>query len=260
MQGKEKMKLGYQRVFGHCLVIFYITSACLMTLLTGCKGMSSEMKDVQALQSKASNEKVIADYLIQPGDQLDIKFFYNPELNETVIVRPDGKISLQLVDELKAAGVSPAQLDQLLTTVYARELREPELTVIVRQPNAQVQQVYVGGEVGRPGMVPLIGNMTPLQAIIQAQGFSETANMEEVVIIRKGPNAEPIPYRMNVQDMVDGEPSISTFTLNSLDVIYVSKSKIAEINKFVREYLKDLAMFSGFNFGFTYRLDPSTNN
>jgi polysaccharide biosynthesis/export protein len=155
--------------------------------------------------------------------------------------------------------MSPAQLDKLLTKAYSRELREPELTVIVRQPNSQVQQVYVGGEVGRPGMVPLIGNMTPLQAIIQAQGFNETANSEEVIVIRKGPNAEPVPIRLNIEDVLDGKSPTSNFTLNSLDVVYVSKSRIGEINKFVREYIRDLAMFTGFNLGFTYRLDSGQN-
>jgi len=71
------------------------------------------------------------------GDQLEIKFFYDTELNEQVIVRPDGRISLQLVHEVMAAGLTPADLTKLLTAKYAAELKKPELTVIVRSFGAR---------------------------------------------------------------------------------------------------------------------------
>ena len=63
-------------------------------------------------------------YVIQAGDELDIKFFYNPELNESVVVRPDGKISLQLIDEIQASGLQPSELDQKLTDLYSRAAPE----------------------------------------------------------------------------------------------------------------------------------------
>ena len=115
-------------------------------------------------------------YSIQPGDQLDIKFFYNPELNENVTVRPDGVISLQLVDEIHASGLTPAQLDDLLTQKYSHELKKPMITVIVR--SFAMQRVYVGGEVNRQGFVNLTAGMTPLQAVLEAGGFKETADPE----------------------------------------------------------------------------------
>ncbi len=88
------------------------------------------------------------DYLIQPGDGLSIKFFYNPELNDDVVVRPDGKISLQLIDEVQASGKTPSQLDQELTQLYSAELKKPAITVIMRSFGGQ--QIFVGGEVGKP--------------------------------------------------------------------------------------------------------------
>jgi protein involved in polysaccharide export with SLBB domain len=71
----------------------------------------------------ASPTQAPPEYRIQPGDQLDIKFFYNPELNETVVVRSDGKISLQLIDEVHASGLTPVQLDRELSRLYTPELR-----------------------------------------------------------------------------------------------------------------------------------------
>ena len=78
------------------------------------------------VQSKVQHQ-IIPEYRLQPGDEIEIKFFYNPSLNEKLIVRPDGKISLQLIDELFVAGLTPAQLDKILTKRYATELKQPEL-------------------------------------------------------------------------------------------------------------------------------------
>ncbi|MCP4766465.1 MAG: hypothetical protein GY875_09350 [Gammaproteobacteria bacterium] len=76
-------------------------------------------------------------YVIVPGDELEVKFFNNPELNEAGTVRPDGKISLLLIDEVKASGLSPAELDTHLTELYNDDLKDPEITVFVRSFTAQ---------------------------------------------------------------------------------------------------------------------------
>lgn len=113
------------------------------------------------------------DYRIQVGDQLDIKFFYNPTLNEQVVVRPDGRFTLQLIQEVAAAGRTPAALTQELTERYAADLRQPEVTVIVRSFGGQ--RLFVDGEVSRPGMFPIVGVTTVLEAIAQAGGLKWTA-------------------------------------------------------------------------------------
>ena len=95
------------------------------------------------------------EYQIQIGDALDIKFFYHPELNESVMVRPDGRISLQLVHEVQASGLTPEQLRQNLRKKYEPQISQPEIAVIVRSFTAQ--KVYVDGEVAKPGLVPLTG-------------------------------------------------------------------------------------------------------
>ncbi|HQJ10087.1 MAG TPA: polysaccharide biosynthesis/export family protein, partial [Deltaproteobacteria bacterium] len=94
---------------------------------------------------------VTDEYVLQPYDSLEIKFFYNPELNDTVTIRPEGKISLQMIDEVRAAGLTPAQLDDLLTQKYGLLLNRVMITVIVR--TFTDQKVYVGGEVFLPQVV-----------------------------------------------------------------------------------------------------------
>lgn len=161
-------------------------------------------------------------YVIQTGDQLDIKFIYNPDLNETVTVRPDGKISLRLVDEIQAAGQTPAQLKDSLTEKYAKELRNPEITVMVK--TFSLQRVYVGGEVNRQGFVDLAPGMSPLQAVIQAGGLTSLANARSVLLIRKGPGNEPVQVRVDLKSALNGSGTQSGIQLQPQDVVYVPKS------------------------------------
>ena len=124
-------------------IIYFILATLLLLAMISCATSQPAVTPAE-VQMKSEPQKP-APYVIHAGDQLDIKFFYNPELNESVVVRPDGKISLQLIDEIQAAGLQPAELDQKLTDLYSRELKKPVLTVIVRSFTGQ--RVYVGGEV-----------------------------------------------------------------------------------------------------------------
>ena len=191
-----------------------------------------------------------------PGDQLDIKLFFNPELNETILVRPDGKISLQLIDEVQAAGLTPAQLDTELTRLYSQELKRPSVTVIVRSFTGQ--RVYIGGEVTTPSLIPLTAGMTPLQAVMNAGGFKETAKPAGVIVIRKGPDNRPIPLRVDLQRIIDGATTAEDLQLQPYDIVYVPKTWIAKANKFVNEYIEKLFLYRGttLGFGFTYDLNP----
>jgi len=226
-----------------------ILTLAFATLTVGCAPQYQNVP--MATPAMAAPEKPVV-YIIQPGDQLDIKFFYNPELNDSVTVRPDGKISLQLVDEVQAAGQTPAQLDDFLTGKYGQELRKPVITVIVKSFAAQ--RVYVGGEVNRQGFVALAPGMNPLQAVIEAGGLKETADPGAVLLIRKGPENQPVPVRVDLQGTLDGTSKVSGIQLQAQDVVYVPKTFIAEANKFVKQYVEDLLLFRGVSLGFSYDL------
>ena len=199
-----------------------------------------------------------APYVINAGDQLDIKFFYNPELNETVTVRPDGKISLQLVDEVQAAGLQPSELDDFLTQKYSQELKKPVLTVIVRSFTGQ--RVYVGGEVMRAGLITLPPGMTALQAVFKAGGFRETAQPAETLIIRKGQDTKPVPIRIDLAEVMVASDPNADFQLQPDDIVYVPKSAIAKANKFVNQYIEQLFLFRGVSLGFTYELHSESKD
>jgi protein involved in polysaccharide export with SLBB domain len=228
------------------LAVIFATS-----LLISCATQNTTVKDVQPLTPSQTQAPLV--YTIQPGDELDIKFFYNPELNETVTVRPDGKISLQLIDEIHAADLPPLELDRQLTELYSRELRKPVLTVIVRSFTRQ--RVFVGGEVEEPGLIELPTGMTALQAIFQSGGFKETADPAEALVIRKGPGNKPIPLRIDLASVMEADSAGADLQLNPDDIIFVPKSAIANANKFIDEYIGGLLMFRGWSFGVSQRLD-----
>jgi len=221
-------------------------------LLVGCSS-------TQALPNAAASSRIAKfqkppEYRILSGDEMDIKFFFNPELNETVIVRPDGKISLTLVDDVQAAGLTPAELDGLITQIYAQELRKPIVSVILRTFTGE--RIYVGGEVGRPGMVELKAGMTALQAVINAGGFKETAKPDGVLVIRNGTTDAPIPIRLDLEETIDGETTLGDIQLQSFDIVYVPKTWIANANLFVKQYIKGLLMFNGWSINLNPFLEP----
>ena len=229
----------------------------IFAVLVGCASQQSNVVPETAALAPPPRSTQPAPYFIQPGDQLDIKFFYNPEINETVTVRPDGKISLQLVDEVQAAGLKPLELDDELTKKYAYELKKPMITVIVKSFGGQ--RIFVGGEVNRQGLITIAGNMTPLQAVLNAGGFKETANPESAMVIRKGTDNRPVPIQMNLMDAMQGKTGSADFLLQPDDIVYVPKSAIAKANKFVNQYIEDLLLFRGVSLGFSYEVHSESN-
>ena len=230
---------------------FILTTVVLFFLLIGCGTKQSVLKSETETQAVFAAPQEPAEYIIQAGDELDIKFFYNPELNETVTVRPDQKISLQLLDDVRAAGLTPAQLDQALTLKYAPVLKEPAVTVIVRSFTGQ--RVYVDGEVNSPGLVNLRAGMTALQAVINAGGLRETAKPEAAIVIRRGPENQPVPMRVDLY----GKGAEANFQLQPQDIVHVPKTYIARANKFVNQYIERLILFRGTSFGFSYQLNEN---
>ncbi|MEI8207716.1 MAG: polysaccharide biosynthesis/export family protein [Methylococcales bacterium] len=181
-------------------------------------------------------------YRIKPGDQLDIKFFYNPELNENLLVRPDSKIALQLIGDIDAAGHTVSELTAVLKERYSTYLQNPTVTVIVR--GFIGQQVFVDGEVGHPGSVDIASGLTAWQAIIKAGGFIDTATRESVIVIRQGEDNQPVPYRLDLKSTSLDQPNVA-FPLKPYDIVFVPKTWIAEADKFVLQYVEKLLLYKG---------------
>jgi len=228
----------------------------LSSILAGCSYSNTTTPAVETTPEK--NQQLVQPYAIQPGDSLDIKFFFNPELNESVTVRPDGYISLQLVDEVLVAGLQPRQVDDMLTEKYSRELKKPAVTVIVK--SFAGQRIYVGGEVGVQGLLAMPAGLTALQAVMQSGGFKVTAQPSETLVIRKGPDNRPVPMRVDLSAALNGNTNAPDLILRPDDIVYVPKSPIAKANQFVNQYIEQLFLFRGVSLGFTYELHADNPN
>lgn len=192
-------------------------------------------------------------YVLQRGDEITVKVFNNPDLLDTVIVRPDGMISVLLLDDVQAAGLTVTELDTRLTTGYAKFIREPQVTVVVRA--FANLRVYVGGEVGQPGPVSLRGNVTALEAILQSGGFRPTAKMDSVILLRNDGSDHAVARKLNFEQLLSKKQV--DITLEPFDVLYVPLSRIAKVDKFIDQYVRQLLPISltgGFNYIFRDRV------
>jgi polysaccharide export outer membrane protein len=158
-----------------------------------------------------------AEYLIGPEDVLDISVWKNPELSRKVPVRPDGKVSLPLVNDIQAAGLTPTELRQQLAARLAEYLPTPEVAVIVQE--VQSLKVAVVGAVKTPGRFMLKSPATVLECIALAQGLTEFAARERIVVLRQiGNQTQRIPFNYRkVADSSDQE----NFFVRPGDIIVV---------------------------------------
>ncbi len=191
-------------------------------------------------------------YRLQRGDALEIRVHQLPELGAELVVRPDGKISVPLLGEIEAAGLAVGRLEEILTTGYQKEYRNPRVTVIVKYFSNQT--VYIGGEVTRPSLLPLKDGLTAFQAVFQAGGFKETAREDSVMLVRNNGNDKPVVMRLRLDEVLKGKPDTR---LQPFDVLYVPKTKIAKLDKFMDQYVKQVSPML-FSFGFTYLLGGKT--
>lgn len=203
-----------------------------VTMLSGC----SVKRHLHPASLHTMPPPAAPAYTIGAGDTLTIKFYYNPELNEDVLVRPDGKISLQLIGEVTAAGQAPAALAGELTKKYARELAAPNVSVIVRSSGGG--QVFVSGEVGKQGAVPLSQGLTLYQAIQQAGGLLTTAHRKQIILIRRQTDGQPAGAAIDIRPIESGEQPEDDVPLRPLDMVFVPRSKIGDVNVFVDLYVR----------------------
>ncbi len=177
------------------------------------------------------------EYRIQAGDELHVRFTYQPEMSEQIPVRPDGRISLATTGEIAATGLTPSELERLIARKSGHRLKNPEVVVVVTK--IAEQRVYVGGEVLKPGYVTLQAGMTPLQAVVQTGGFRPTAKLDSVLLLTPGEGGKFSAARMDMAQVVDdGVPE--RVRLHPGDVVFVPTTWIADMNIVVDQYVRGL--------------------
>lgn len=157
------------------------------------------------------------DYVIGADDNLHISVWKEPDLTETLPVRPDGKISMPLLNDVQAAGLTPLQLKDSITEKLKKYIADPRVTVVVTAMNSR--RVFVTGEVTHTGPIVLLPHMTILQALSQA-GFTQFANTRGIYLLREE-NGKQLKYGFNYKDAIKGLHPEQNLVLRPGDTLVV---------------------------------------
>ena len=187
--------------------------AALFTL-TGCETTHFETPPRAGAAAEPSHSETV---LLREGDTVKISFPASPNLDATQQIRRDGKITLPLVGEVAAAGLTTGDLQQKLITLFAPQISSKEVTVLLQ---SSTFPVFVTGSVIHPGKILSDHSLTALEAVMEAGGFDyTTANLREVKIIRNE-NGTMKNYKVNLKNVLDGKET-QPFYLKPADIIYV---------------------------------------
>jgi polysaccharide biosynthesis/export protein len=183
-------------------------------------GLASAGQGQKAGASKSEPVAATTDasYVIGPEDVLNVDVWKEKETSSTVPVRPDGKISLPLLNDVQAAGLTPMQLQSEIRDGLKKFISDPQVTVIVTQINSR--KIFVLGEVARPGTFPMLPHMTVLQAISTAGGFTQFAKAKGVYVLRSE-NGHQTTLPFNYKEVVRGKDPAQNIELKPGDTIVV---------------------------------------
>src|SRR5271155_4000915 len=181
---------------------------------------SANQPAVPAVPTEVSKQTAVADgnYIIGAQDVLDISVWKEPEVSRVVPVRPDGKISLPLLNDVQAAGLTPAALAAQITESLKKYVTNPQVTVIITTINSQ--RVYLLGEVTRPGAFPMIPGMTVLQAVSSGGGFTQYARTGKIYVLRNE-NGKQVKYPFNYKEVINAKKPEQDIPLKAGDTIVV---------------------------------------
>jgi protein involved in polysaccharide export with SLBB domain len=176
-------------------------------------------------------------YRINVGDVLGIDFYKTTEFSQEATVGPDGAIYLPLVGRVNVVGRTVDDVTNELMEGYGREMVNPQITLSVREYSGLA--VYVTGEVNAPGMIDYRGGLTLVQAISEAGGFNRQARRQEVLLVRPGPDRQPVGTIVDVKQILRKGQLANDVPLAPLDIVYVHHKKIVNVNIFVQQYISD---------------------
>lgn len=171
-------------------------------------------KTAPAVSSETSHE-----YVIGENDVLDIDVWKEKEISRTIPVRPDGKISLPLIGEIQASGLTPLELQSDIAKRYKAYIENPEVTVIVADPRSH--QFNIVGQVTKPGTYPLSESMTVLDGIAAAGGFRDFAKETKIYVLRPVPGGIQVRIPFNYKDVIMGKSLQENVSLKPGDTIVV---------------------------------------
>jgi polysaccharide export outer membrane protein len=160
-----------------------------------------------------------SDFVIGPEDVLGVVFFREKDMSSDVVVRPDGKISLPLMNDIQAAGLTPDQLRERVEQEASRYFEDPNATVIVKQINSR--KVFITGQIAHPGPYPVVQPTTVLQLIATAGGLNEFADSEHIIIWRTNELGQQVSYAFNYKAVSRRRNLQQNITLKPGDTVVI---------------------------------------
>lgn len=241
-------------------------------------------KVIEQLQTARQADNASPRYVLSVGDDLEIRFTYYNNLNQLARIRPDGRISLPYIKSIAAEGMTPEDFESELIRRYAEYLKRPDLTLIVRAftgtrvrigdrlvpaglingtPSVSLRsfgapQIFIAGEVTRPGVLNYRSSMTLLQSIVEAGGYKPSGEMRSVIVLRKSSSGEGLMIRRDLlADLAGGDTN--DIPLEASDIVVVPKTAIASVAEIIDQYLyQTIAPLRNSSFGFVYNLKPNS--
>jgi protein involved in polysaccharide export with SLBB domain len=187
-------------------------------------------------------------YRIRSGDKLSVKFLYHPELNEpSVVVRPDGFITLSMIDEVMARGLTVVELKAAIEKAYIESLLKPVVSINLIEYVAP--RIYVGGQVAKPGSYELRAGHTLMQFIILAGGFTRDANRKMVLHARPIGEGKLKMTTFNVAQMLEDSKAVQEVSLQDGDYVFVPDSKLSKMSRAMEAFR---ALIPSFGVGMRY--------
>lgn len=180
----------------------------------------------------------LSAYKIGIGDELEVKFFLAPELNDRMTVEPDGTISLMFAPHVQAAGLTTAELREALTHALKKHVLSPDMTVVVRTPASR--RVVVTGEVAKPGPVQLNGTETIMQVLAEAGWITPSAGKDKVVLLRRGNDGTEQAYPVDISKILDTSDLSQNIVVAAGDTILVPPSDAIEANRWIDRNIRQM--------------------
>ena len=221
------------------LMVKELVLVAAFSTLAACSGLVKfDVPDVPDLETAPELYAPAVDdeYRFSPGDKLRIVSYYDKQLNQELVVRPDGRISLLLLDEIKVLGMTPSELDRLVSEGYSQVVESPEITVVVDE--SADRTIYLGGEIQLQSSQNMTTPRTVVQAVTMAGGLLPTANAEQVLIMRRQPDGQFKTYKHNLVRVFNNE--LPDVYLQRNDIVFVPKTRISDIDLWVEQYINQI--------------------
>lgn len=194
-------------------------------------------------------------YRFAAGDRIKVEFLLTPETGEDVVVGPDGFVGLRVAGRIYAQGLTAEQLQDAVVKASSKNLQHPIVTVSLT--DAGSARVIVGGQVQHPGVYPMVGRDSPMEAVMLAGGFLPESRMDKVVLIRRNADNRPMLRTVDLQNFVNTGDLNSSVPLQAGDIVYVPRTLVAEAGLWVDQVLNKLVPF---NKSMNYNFNPDPRN